>query len=184
MNSPGRFLDEHTVRFERELPCSIETAWDYLTQGGRLATWLAEGTIEPRVGGKVTLSFDVEEVPERKNGGAVIEGVVTLCVPNRVLAYTWTDPETPVPDEASDSAVTYEVEPVGQHTKLTLTHRHLPEKELARCAAGWHTHLEVLSARIQNRQRESFVETWKRLLPSYEKQAVVALTPSRSNLTH
>lgn len=184
MNSPGRFLDEHTVRFERDLPCALEAAWSYLTQPGRLATWLAEGTIEPRVGGKVALSFDVEEVPERKNGGALIEGVVTLCVPDRVLAYTWSDPETPVADEASDSSVTFELEPHGEHTKLTLTHRHLPKNALARCAAGWHTHLEVLVARIQNRQRESFVETWRRLLPTYERQALVALTPARSNLTH
>ena len=164
MNAPGRFLDEHTVRFERELPCPLEMAWDYMTQPGRLVTWLAEGSIEPRVGGRVTLSYYVEEVPERKDGGAFIEGVVTLCVPHRVLAYTWADPEAPAPgNEDPDSTVTFELEPHHQHTKLTLTHRHLPTSVLARCAAGWHTHLEVLSARIQNRQGESFLDTWKRM---------------------
>lgn len=173
MNSSGHFLDEHTVRFERDLPCPLETAWSYLTQPGRLVTWLAEGTIEPRVGGKVSLSFDVEEVPERHDGGAFVEGVVTLCVPERVLAYTWADPEAPVVNsEDPDSTVTFELEPHGQHTKLTLTHRHLPTNVLARCGAGWHTHLDVLMARIQNHKRESFLDTWKRVLPSYEQKAV------------
>jgi uncharacterized protein YndB with AHSA1/START domain len=173
MNAHGRFLDEHTVRFERDLSCPLDTAWSYLTQPGRLATWLAEGSIETRVGGRVSLGFDVEELPERKDGGAFIEGVVTLCVQDRVLAYTWTDPEAkPSENEDPDPTVTFELEPQGQHTKLVLTHRHLPTEALARCAAGWHTHLEVLSARIQNRQQDSFLAIWKRLLPSYEQQVV------------
>jgi hypothetical protein len=89
-----------------------------------------------------------------------------------VLAYTWADPETASDTDDPASTITFELEPHGQHTKLTLTHRHLPTEVLARCAAGWHTHLEVLLARIQNRQRESFLEIWKRLLPTYEEQAV------------
>ncbi len=171
MNSYGRIVDEHTVRFERALPCSLEIAWSYLTQPGRLATWLAEGTVEPRVAGRVDLNFDVDEVPERKQGGANIRGVVTLCVPQRVLAFTWTDAEAVSDVDEPISAVTFELEPVNAHTKLTLTHRHLPADVVAKCSAGWHTHLDVLSARIQNHQPEPFLSTWKRLLPIYAGQS-------------
>lgn len=170
-------VDAHTVRFERELPCSIETAWDYLTQPGRLSTWLAEGMIEAHVGGRVELTFDVEEVPERLSGGDEIRGVVSLCVPRRVLAYTWMSPEEADSDSGAPvSSVTFELEAKNAHTSLTLTHRHLPVEALAKCAAGWHTHLEVLASRIHNRAPESFLSTWRRLLPAYEEQAL-ALKP-------
>jgi uncharacterized protein YndB with AHSA1/START domain len=170
MNSFGQITDGHTVRFERILPCSLEMAWSYLTQPGRLVTWLAEGTIELRVGGRVDLSFDVEEVPERKQNGAFIQGVVSLCVPQRVLAYTWTSPDVDLDSDVPISAVSFELEPQNGHVKLTLTHRHLANDEVARCAAGWHTHLDVLAARLQNHQPDSFLRTWKRLLPIYEDQ--------------
>lgn len=170
MNSFGQVSVGHTVRFERILPCSLETAWSYLTQPGRLVTWLAEGTIELRVGGRVDLSFDVEEVPERQQDGAFIQGVVSLCVPQRILAYTWTNPDADIDGDAPVSAVTFELEPQNSHIKLTLTHRHLPNDAVARCAAGWHTHLDVLSARLQNHQPDPFLTVWKRLLPIYEDQ--------------
>jgi uncharacterized protein YndB with AHSA1/START domain len=169
----GQILDAHTIRFERHLPCPIETLWDYLTQPGRLSTWLAEGTLETRVGGRVRLNFDVDEVPERQAGGDEIRGVVSLCVPRRVLAYTWRTAEEAEGDSNdSPSSVTFELESEGENTRLLLTHRHLPSEALARCAAGWHTHLEVLSSRIHNRQPESFMEIWRRLLPAYEEQAL------------
>src|SRR3954467_7682663 len=171
MNSFGRVADGHTVRFERTLPCSLDTAWSYLTQPGRLATWLAEGTIELRVAGRVELNFDVEEIPERKEAGAFIRGAVTLCVPQRVLAYTWTSPDDDLEGDAPVPAVTFELEPQDNVTKLILTHRHVPHDAVARCAAGWHTHLDVLAARLQNHQPDSFERSWKRLLPIYEEQA-------------
>jgi uncharacterized protein YndB with AHSA1/START domain len=170
MNSFGRVTDGHTIRFERTLPCSLETAWSYLTQPGRLATWLAEGTIELRVGGRVDLRFDVEEVPERESG-AFIQGVVSLCVHQRVLAYTWTRPDDTLDNELPVSTVTFELEPQDAHTRLTLIHRHVANDAMAVSAASWHAHLDVLLARLQNHQPDPFLLTWKRLLPVYEEQA-------------
>jgi uncharacterized protein YndB with AHSA1/START domain len=171
MKTLGQIVDAHSIRFERELPCSIDTAWDYLTQPGRLSTWLADGSIEPRVGGRVELNFDVEELPERAQGGDAIRGAVSLCVPRRVLAYTWMSPEqAAVETTGPTSTVTFALEPENSHTRLTLTHRHLPAEAIPRCAAGWHTHLEVLLARVQNRSPESFLEMWRRLLPIYEEK--------------
>jgi uncharacterized protein YndB with AHSA1/START domain len=171
MNSFGRVTDGNTIRFERTLPCSLETAWSYLTQPGRLATWLAEGTIELRVGGRVDLSFDVEEVPEHMPGGAFILGAVTLCVPQRVLAFTWTNPDTTTDSDRAIPTVSFELEPHDQYVRLSLTHRHLTSDAVARYAAGWHTHLDILLARLQNHQPDAFLSTWKRLLPVYEEQA-------------
>jgi uncharacterized protein YndB with AHSA1/START domain len=147
-------------------------AWSYLTQPGRLATWLAEGTIELRVGGRVDLSFDVEEIPDRMPGGGIILGAVTLCVPQRVLAFTWTTPDTDLDSDLPVPAVSFELEPHDHHVRLSLTHRHLASDAVARSAAGWHTHLDVLLARLQNHQPDTFLSTWKRLLPVYEEQAI------------
>ena len=57
----GTILNEHAVRFERVLPASPDKVWEHLTNPELLKSWLAAGSIEPRIGGRVELKFDVEE---------------------------------------------------------------------------------------------------------------------------
>ncbi len=70
MSDLGTIVDPHTIRFVRDLLGPIGLVWDHLTKPELLATWLARGEFDPRVGvGLLELRFDVDEVPETCNGG-------------------------------------------------------------------------------------------------------------------
>lgn len=149
----------------------IEQVWEHLTQPDLLASWLAEGRIELGVGGQVELTFNVEEVPERKQAGAMVRGLVSRFEPPRLLEYSWIDAsaerplaENPVPD----SIVSFALEPSGANTSLTVMHRRLPTPRVAGCAAGWHAHLGNLQARLSGQPLRRFLPTWRKLLPTYE----------------
>ena len=60
------------VRLERLLPGPVERIWAYLTDGEKRARWLAAGSTEERVGGKVVLRFrhadlSPERIPRRSS---------------------------------------------------------------------------------------------------------------------
>src|ERR1700680_2242428 len=100
MSDFGEVIDSETVRFERLLPGPIDRVWEYLTNPGRIATWLANAKLELRLGGSVELQMLPRDGAPQETGGAIIRGVVTRYEPPRVLAYTWrnsapgaTDPE-------------------------------------------------------------------------------------------
>ena len=181
MTGLGSVIDSHTIRFERLLPGPVERVWDYLTRPESLATWLAEGEIDPRVGGQVELRFDVQEVPERAKAGAIIRGVVARWEPPRVLAYSWVDASADPPpggSPAPDPVVTFELEGRGGDALLALTHRQLPTALVPGFGAGWHTHLGILLARLRGEQPEPFLAVFRRLLPIYAQRAAA---PRRSN---
>ena len=164
-------VDSRTVRTELLLPAQIAQIWSYLTEPTRLASWLAQGQIDLREGGQVELTFDVEEVPERKQAGAIVRGIVNRCDPPRLLEYSWIDAsaeraraENPVPD----SIVSFELQSKDRETRLIVTHRRLPTAMLAGCAAGWHTHLANLRARLNGEELKPFLPTWRKLMPTYE----------------
>ena len=171
VNSPlaefGALLDTHTVRFERLFPGPIERVWAYLTEPDRLRTWLADSTIDLRVGGAVELRFDVDEVPARRKAGAVNRGIVTRYDPPHTLAYTWHH----AADATIDSQVIFELETVGERVRLILTHRRLPARVNGSFGAGWHTHLAVLQARLQAETPPPFLALYNHLLPSYVEAA-------------
>ena len=56
MSHYGERIDETTVRFERLLPGPIDRVWAARTDGDPRATWLAGGSTDLRVGGKVELN--------------------------------------------------------------------------------------------------------------------------------
>ena len=172
MNDYGTLLDPTTARFERLLPGPIERVWDYLTVGEQKAKWLAGGDIEPKVGGKVVLHFhhktlsphpDVappeahKEMPEEVTGG----GTVTRWDPPRVLAHTWEF-------EDEQTEVTYELQPVGDRVRLTLTHVRLePTPMLIGVSAGWHTHLAILEDVLAGVAPQPFWKVYSRLEQEY-----------------
>jgi uncharacterized protein YndB with AHSA1/START domain len=173
MTELGTIIDAHTVRFERRLPGPIERVWDHLTKPEYLATWLAAGEMDLRVGGRVELCFDVGEVPQRARAGAIIRGVVSRAEPPRLLACSWIDASTDLPaaeGPVADSAVSFELEARGEQVLLVLTHRRLPTAFLANCGAGWHTHLGILLARLRGEQPEPFLSVYRQLLPAYVEQ--------------
>jgi uncharacterized protein YndB with AHSA1/START domain len=124
------------VRFERLLPGPIERVWQFVTDPTKLSGWFgADGTIEPRIGGAVTLM------------GGHVRGVVTQWQPPKRLTYTWNvfgpgETESPYPE----SYLTIELAPQGDRVLLTLTHLPVLERFETQNAMGWHTYLDMLEA--------------------------------------
>lgn len=162
MSEFGTLVNDNTIRFERVLPGPIERVWDYLTDSDLRGTWLASGKMEPRVGGAVVLHFDHMNLsphkaptPERfkqMEGGVTGHHVVTRWEPPHVLAITWGE------DIGDDTAeAIFELTPQGENVLLVLTTRRLKGlSELAGNAHGWHTHLAVLTERLNGRVPDAF----------------------------
>ena len=152
--STGEFIGRDTVRFTRRLPGPVERVWACLTESEKRRKWLARGTMELFVGGRVELHFLHSELSRRAEiapekyrdmqNGCVLRGRVLRCEPPRLLAFTWGDGATP-------SEVTFALAPHGRDaTLLTLTHRRLSRTDMASVASGWHTHLGILADHLDD----------------------------------
>jgi uncharacterized protein YndB with AHSA1/START domain len=131
----GEIIPECAVRFIRALPAPPGKVWRFLTDASSLPEWYGEGKFEPREGGAVSLM------------GGHIRGVVTAWRPEKFLGYTWnvfspgeTVSQWPV------SYIELALEPQDTGTRLTLTHRPIPEAMQKQTAMGWHTYLDLIEA--------------------------------------
>jgi hypothetical protein len=92
-----------------------------------------------------------------------ISGFVTRCHPPESLAFAWTDAKT-------ISRVLFEIERRPSHVLFLLTHAGLPMGQTSKCSASWHAHLDILQARLDNKQAEPYATTFRRVISLYEKQ--------------
>lgn len=155
--SHGTITEAGTIVFERLLPGPIERIWEYLTDSEKRGLWLARGSMEPRIGGRVQLSFrntelsPVKAPPPEKYMDAdcsSVEGKVTAWEKPHRLAYLWGD---------GGSEVTFELAPAGRQVRLTLTHRRLDNRPMmVSVAGGWHAHLDILADRLAGRAPQPF----------------------------
>lgn len=172
MNDYGVVMEPGTVRLERVLPGPIERVWAYLTESGKRAKWLAAGEMELRKGGQIELRFShadlsaEKKTPERWKGaeGYCMQGRITRCEPPRALSYTW-DSE----DEKSE--VSFELKPNGRNVLLVITHRRLASRdEMVSVSGGWHAHLEVLRAVLEDQEPPGFWSLVEKLDAEYKKR--------------
>jgi uncharacterized protein YndB with AHSA1/START domain len=90
-----------------------------------------------------------------------MEGRITELDPPRKLAITW----------GNTGGVSIELEPRGDDVLLTLIHRRVTDRAiLLRVSAGWHTHLDILVARLTGTQPLPFWDGWSRLQKEYERR--------------
>jgi uncharacterized protein YndB with AHSA1/START domain len=86
---------------------------------------------------------------------------ITELDPLRKLSIAWNN----------SGDVTFELEPKGTGVLLTVTHRRLPDRStMLKVSAGWHMHLDVLVARANGEEPESFWEGWSRLHKDYDQR--------------
>ncbi|TLD71341.1 SRPBCC family protein [Phragmitibacter flavus] len=174
-NDHGSFGDTGEVVFVRTLPGPIERVWEYLTDPAKRALWLAGGSIDLRVGGQVHLEFHhdsltphEESVPEKYRElvreGCGFTAVIIRCEPPRLLSHTWGEAD------GSESEVTFELTPLGDQVRLVLMHRKLPEDRDNRISvsAGWHIHVAILIAKLEDFVPPPFWETHTRLEDEYD----------------
>lgn len=175
MGEFGVVTGARTIRFQRVLPGPIERVWAYLTESDKRGRWLASGTMELQVGGRVALNFrhadltpHAETPPEKYRkfeAGVTTYGRIRRCDPPRLLSFTW-DHRSGV-----DSEVTFELSSQGEDVLLVLTHRGLGERAaMLSVASGWHTHLGVLVEHLNGREPQPFWSTYASREAEYEKR--------------
>ena len=167
IDSYASLIEPDTLRIQRILPGPIERVFSYLTQSDLRRQWLASGAMEKKLGAPFTLTWrndELSDVPSMRPEGfgeehSMESRVLELDEP-RKLAFSWGD----------NGKVTFELEPKGDEVLLTLTHERLPAERSTRLniCAGWHTHLDVLAARVAGRSSGSFWEDWSGRKQEYE----------------
>jgi uncharacterized protein YndB with AHSA1/START domain len=160
-----------SVRLERLLPGPIERLWRYLTDAEMRSKWLAGGAFELRLGGLARLEFrhdtlSADPTPEAyRNAPCDFEGQITAYDPPRLLRYTWGA------SRGDASEVTFELEPVGDRVRLTLTHRKLADRAARTgVASGWHAHLALLEDALSGTAPRGFWSTFARADSEYRRR--------------
>lgn len=154
----------NAVRIERLLPGPVERVWSYLTDGELRRQWLAAGDMELVVGAPFELVWRNDELtqppghrPEGFSAENRMHSQLTEVDPPRRLSFTWGGGE-----------VTFALEPRGAQVLLTVSHRGISDHaNMLRIGAGWHSHLDVLDARLRGTQPEPFWDQWARLREEY-----------------
>ncbi|MEO6360662.1 MAG: SRPBCC family protein [Sphingomicrobium sp.] len=170
--SYGVLSEDATLTLERLLPGSIDRVWAYLTETDLRRQWLAAGVMEMRVGAPVELVWrndQLTDAPERRPEGFGEEHrleseIIDLDPPHR-LSISW----------GSTGGVTFELEPVGDMVRFTVTHHRIPDRStMLNVSAGWHAHLEVLAARLAGDNPKPFWTRWTSLKAEYEERLPTA----------
>jgi uncharacterized protein YndB with AHSA1/START domain len=136
-----------TLKIERLLPGPIERVWDWITQSELRRRWLAAGEMALEEGGAVELVWHNDELtdppgtrPEGMGAEHRMSGTILAVDPPRRLAYDW----------PGVGEVTMELTPQGSEVLLTLTHCRIPDPGTRlSVSAGWHSHLDLLVARLR-----------------------------------
>ena len=160
MKDYGIVTESGDVRFQRLLDAPIDRVWDYLSQSELRRKWFAGGDMDLRPGGKFVLVFrnselapDGEEMPEkfRQYEGMESKGEIVAAEPPRRLVFDWAE------EDGSSTEVSWELEPRGEQTLFTLTHRRLPSRAMTvDVSGGWHLHLDVLEDVLAGRPLRMF----------------------------
>jgi uncharacterized protein YndB with AHSA1/START domain len=164
----GTLTEPTTLRIQRLLPGPIERVWAYLTESDLRRKWLAAGDMELKVGAPFELVWRNNELtnpPGERPAGFGDEHRMTSRIteldPPRRLSFSW----------SNSGDVTFELEPKGHKVLLTVIHRRLADRgTVLMVGAGWHTHLDILVARVGGTESEPFWDGWVRLRTEYDRR--------------
>lgn len=109
------------IRKEYFINANFEKVWEALVDPKLIEQW---GGGPAKMIGKEGEDFSL--------WGGEIHGKNTKVIKNRVLEQDWFSG-----DWEKASKVRFELKPVGQQTKLLLTHENVPEKEFDDISQGW-----------------------------------------------
>jgi uncharacterized protein YndB with AHSA1/START domain len=169
MSDYGVLTAPDAVRLERILPGPPERVWAYLTDADKRSTWFGGGVMDLQVGATCRLEFHHENLsheptPERFQSAecASMDIQITACDPPRLLAYIWGA------GNPAASEVRFELSQEGADTRLVLTHFRLANREeMLSVSAGWHTHVDILSDRLNDVEPRGFWTNYLRLEAEY-----------------
>lgn len=164
----GAVTEPATLTIQRLLPGPIERIWAYLTDSELRSQWLAAGQMKMEVGAPFELVWRNDELtnpPGQRPPGYSeehrMESRITELDPPRRLAIEW----------SGTGGVAFELEPKGDQVLLTLVHHRVPDQgTLLSVSSGWHTHLDILVARLTDSEPEPFWDSVKRLKEEYGRR--------------
>ena len=113
-----------------------ERVWEALTT----AEFTQQYWHATRVQSSFAVGENIEFRVDGESGDEVgCEGTILEANHPQRLSYTWHFPRNPEVRDESPSRVTFTLEPVGQHTRLTVVHDQFPENSRVRpmISAGW-----------------------------------------------
>lgn len=165
----GELTEPRTLTIQRVLPGPVERVWRYLTDSELRRKWLAAGDMLPVAGSAFTLTWRNDQLSDppgqRPQGWAEehsMESRVVEVDPPRKLVITW--------GKEGEVSFTLSTRNDGK-TLLTLVHRNLPGRpDLLNIAGGWHSHLDILVARVSGQDPQSFWDYWTRVRSEYDKR--------------
>lgn len=164
----GVLAEAATLKIERLLPGPIDRVWSYLVDGELRRQWLAAGAMEQQVGASVELVWRNDELtdPPGKRPDNMAEEhrmhceVVEIDAPHK-LAITW----------GSTGGVTFILTEEGDEVLLTLVHKRIEDSAvLLNVSAGWHSHIDVLEARLRGATPAPHWDNWERLRGDYAER--------------
>lgn len=164
----GEVTEPATLRIQRLLPGPVERIWAYLTDSELRRKWLAAGHMEMAIGAPFELVWRNDELcdsacvrPEGFPEEQRMQSRITELEPLKRLSIAWN----------GTGDVTFELAPKGKGVLLTITHRRFPDRStLLKHMAGWHAHLDVMSARINGEAPAPFWEGWNGLMKVYDRR--------------
>lgn len=161
----GTLTEPATLTLQRLLPGPIDRVWAYLTDGELRRQWLAAGTMEEKVGAPVEFVWRNDELtdpPGMRPDGMDEEHrltceVLEIKAPHR-LAISW----------GSTGGVTFTLQERGDDVLLTITHRRVADPTvLLNVSAGWHSHVDVLEAKLRGTAATPHWDNFVRLRDDY-----------------
>ena len=164
----GVLTEPATLTLVRLLPGSVDRVWAYLTESDLRRQWFAAGTMDMRVGASTDLVWRNNELtnppgdrPEGFDGEHRMEVEITELDPPHRLGISW----------GNTGGVTFELEPVCDMVRFTVTHHRIPDPAMRlNISAGWHAHLDVLAARLAGEEPKPFWDQWVALKAEYAKR--------------
>lgn len=173
-NIYGELITPDTLQIERTLPGPIERVWRYLTEPELRQKWLAAGPMELEMNGNVMLVFNnnslttAGDLPPEKyadyGNEHIVRGNITACEPPFLLSYTWSMGDN------ENSEVRFQLTEQGDKVRLQITHSRLVNMDhKLSVAGGWHVHLELLQAQLENQTPPPFWATHTKLEAEYAR---------------
>lgn len=133
------------VRFVRDYSAPAERVWAAVAETTGLASWFPAPKVafEPRVGARMSFSGDPGD-PD-----AVFTGRVIALEPGSTLRFEW-----------GEQQLWFDVLPVGDGARFTLTEVLAHENQAARDAAGWDVCLAALDAALGDETTGNGARAW------------------------
>ena len=157
IGAPIQRVGTASIRLERLFEASPETLWDYLTRADLRQQWFMGGT-DAHPGSEFELLVDHDQLssesvpyPESYKSirGRVFHERVLKFERPRLLVTTFQGGENGI--------VTYELTPVGDKTRLVLTHSEIRSASgFQDFGGGWTSHLAVLDELLAGRKVANF----------------------------